>query len=199
MAAQIVTNAAISRLAGAALTVGSGGTLAPLLLGASEFGIQYGLTKMGREKETASEMFDNYQQRVIEEIQRGNIDYSSIQNYIDNNLESLGFDVESMDDQQKFGAMLSSGINTGNANIDQIIDESRKGLDVVEQTNNALMLSDLIEAGMYMYGGRYVKDISKLNASKSTIAGDRMASSILNRNDETLGQLSNHSLYNRAK
>lgn len=199
MAAQIVTNAAISRLAGAALTVGSGGTLAPLLLGASEFGIQYGLTKMGREKETASEMFDNYQQRVTEEIQRGNIDYSSIQNYIDNSLESLGFDVESMDDQQKFGAMLSSGINTGNANIDQIIDESRKGLDVVEQTNNALMLSDLIEAGMYMYGGRYVKDISKLNASKSTIAGDRMASSILNRTDETLGQLSNPSLYNRAK
>ena len=199
MAAQMMTNAAVSRLAGAALTVGSGGTLAPLLLGASEFGIQYGLTKIGREKETASEMFDNYQQRVTEEIQKGNIDYNSIQDYINNRLELLGFDVESMDDQQKFGAMLSSGIDTGNSNIDQIIDESRKGLDVVEQTNNALMLSDLIEAGMYMYGGRYVKYISKLNASKSTIANDRMASSILNRTDETLGQLSNPSLYNRAK
>ena len=68
MATQMITNAAVGALTKGALTVASGGTLMPLLLGASELGIQYSIARMGREKETASEMFDNYQQRVTEEI-----------------------------------------------------------------------------------------------------------------------------------
>lgn len=198
MAMQMVTNAAVGALTKGALTVASGGVLAPLLLGASELGIQYSIARMGREKETASEMFDNYQQRVTEEIQKNNLDYNAVYQNVYNQLANLGFDVENMDEQQIFGAMLSSGINTGDLNIDQVIDESRKGLDAVEKTNNALMLSDLIEAGMYMYGGRYVKDLMKLNTSSTKPIGN-LRESILNRVSETLQTTQKPTLVDAAK
>lgn len=200
MAAQMMTHAAIGALTKGALTVASGGTLAPLLLAGSEFGIQYAIGRYGRGQETAAEMFDNYQQRVTEQIQNNNIDYISIQLQRDKKLEELGFDVANMDEQQKFGAMLSAGINTGNSKLDEIIDESRKGLNVLQETNDALMLSDLVEAGVYMYGGRYVKDLSKIitSGSKGVTAG--MSANVIKYADDTVNQLTkNPSLVARAK
>lgn len=194
--AQMLANTALNALAGTALTVSTGG-IAPLLWGATELGLQYSIAQWGRQKETASEAFDNYQQRVTEEIQKRNIDWNSVEDNVKAQLKQLGFDTDSMTEQQLFGAMISSGIDTGDAAIDEVIDDSRKGLDVLIKGNDALQLSDLIEAGMYMYGGRYLKKLTNLTASGSKTTGN--LAEVVNANVENTLSAANPSLLQNAK
>lgn len=179
MAASMATDAIVKNLAKGALTVGSGG-LAPLIVGTTELGLQYAVAQYGRQKETASEMFDAFQQAVTDKIQQKELDYNAIVDNVKAQLTEAGFDVENMDQQQIFGNMLALGITTGNEEIDQIIKNSEKGLNVLEQTNNALQLSDLIQSGLYSYGGAFTANLMKLNASGSRTAG-RMAESVIRR------------------
>lgn len=196
MVANMATDAIVTNLAKGALAVGSGG-ITPLLIGASELGIQWAVSQYGRQKETASEMFDAFQQAVTERVQQNNIDYNAVVDNVKSQLAEAGFDVDSMDYQQIFGNMLALGISTGNNELDQIIKDSEKGLNVVEQSNNALQLSDLIQSGIYSYGGRYVGNLMKLNASGSRAAG-RMAESVTRGVDNTLATAPG-SLASRAK
>ena len=62
-----------------------------------------------------------------------------------------------MTDYEVLENALSQNIITPDANFNQLVNDSQKGLDVVRQTNQALMLSDLAE-GMFMFGGSYMKN-----------------------------------------
>lgn len=196
MVANMATDAIVTNLAKGALAVGSGG-IAPLLIGTSELGIQWAVSQYGRQKETASEMFDAFQQAVTDRVQKNNINYNAVVDNVKSQLAEAGFDVDSMDDQQIFGNMLALGISTGDEQLDQIIKDADKGLNVLEQSNNALQFSDLIQSGIYSYGGRYVGNLMKLNASGSRVAG-RMAESVTRGVDNTLSTVPG-SLVSRAR
>lgn len=70
-----------------------------------------------------------------------------------------------MTEEQRFGAMIANRIQFSNPELNKTVEDARKGLNVLSQTNAGLQLLDMVEAGLYSYGGRYVKQAFKLNRS----------------------------------
>lgn len=149
---------------GAAKTATAAGTagVGPLLLGTSELAAQAAITQYTRNSETQAEVFDSFKQRVLNEIDKGNINLTAVLPYLDDELQKRGFDTEDLTDIEVLENALSQNILTPDSKLNQIIQDSQKGLDIVRQTNQALMFGDLAE-GMFMFGGSYLKNAFGLN------------------------------------
>ena len=174
----------------AALAAGTGGT-APLLIAAAETAAQAAITQYTRNSETQAELFDSFKQRVLEGADELHINLPSVIKDADEQLRARGFDTSEMTDYEVLENALSQNIITPDQNFNQLIQDSQKGLDVVRQTNQALMLSDLAE-GMYMFGGRYLKGAFGLKSAARKALGNRpvsdaLAESVAQRLPETKG------------
>ena len=145
----------------AATAAGTAG-IAPLLIGVSELAAQAAITNYTRNSETQAEVFDSFKQRILNDVDKGNIDLNAVLPYLTNELQNRGFDTENLTDIEIFENALSQNIITPNNYLNKIIQDSQKGLDVVRQTNQALMFGDLAE-GMFMFGGSYLKNAFGLN------------------------------------
>lgn len=145
----------------AATAVGTGG-ISPLLIGVAELASQAAITNYTRNSETQAEVFDSFKSRILNEVDKGNIDLSKVLPYLDDELQKRGFNTEDLSDIEVLENALSQNILTPDSKLNQIIENSQKGLDVVRQTNQALMFSDLAE-GMFMFGGSYLKNSFGLN------------------------------------
>lgn len=168
--ANITASAAMNYAAKGALTVAATGTgtapaVLPLLYGATELGVNYAIQNYSRDAETKSEMFDNYQQVVTKALQSENVQVTDELTKAYSQLKQLGYPVEEMTEEQRFGAMIANRIQFSDPELNKTVEDARKGLNVVSQTNAGLQLLDMVEAGLYSYGGRYVKQAFKLNRS----------------------------------
>ena len=177
MLGQFGTSMAAKYAAKAAMAAGSGGT-APLLIGAAELATQAAITNYTRNSETQAEVFDSFKQRVLDAVDRNSINLSSVINSADEQLRARGFDTSEMTDYEVLENALSQNIITPDSNFNQIVQDSQKGLDVVRQTNQALMLSDLAE-GMFMFGGSYMKNYFGLQKAAKQAVGNRVLTSNL--------------------
>lgn len=170
--ANITASAAMNYAAKGALTAAAAaaGTsmapvMVPLLYAATELGVNYAIQNYSRDAETKSETFDNYQQAVTKALQGNNVQLTEELSRAYAQLKQLGYPVEEMTEEQRFGAMIASRIKFSDPELNKTVDDARKGLNVLSQTNSGLQLLDMIEAGLYSYGGRYVKQAFKLGRS----------------------------------
>lgn len=162
-----------------AMAAGSAGTV-PLLIGATELATQAVITNYTRNSETQAEVFDSFKQKVLEGADHMRINLPSVIQSADEQLKAKGFDTSEMTDYEILENALSQNIVTPDNNFNGLVQESQKGLDVVRQTNQALMLSDLAE-GMFMFGGSYLKDHFGLQkAVKKALGGRQITSNLEN-------------------
>lgn len=166
--ANITASATMNYLAKGALTAAAatatGGSL-PLLYAATELGVNYAIQNYSRDAETKSEMFDNYQQVVTKALQGNNIQITEELSKAYSQLKEMGYPVEEMTEEQRFGAMIANRIQFSDPQLNKTVEDARKGLNVLSQTNSGLQLLDMVEAGLYSYGGKYLKQAYKLNRS----------------------------------
>lgn len=175
MLGQFGTSMAAKWASKAVMAAGSGGT-APLLIGAAELATQAAITNYTRNSETQAEVFDSFKQRVLEGADQMRINLPSVIQSADEQLKARGFDTSEMTDYEVLENALSQNIITPDANFNQLVNDSQKGLDVVRQTNQALMLSDLAQ-GMFMFGGSYMKNYFGLQKAAKRAVGNRNISS----------------------
>lgn len=170
MVGQIGASALLHGAAKGALAVSTGGTL-PLLYAMTEGAANLAIAQYMRESETKSEAFDAYNARVTKETGEGNIDLNAIQAQVLPTLGKLGYDVENMKDHEIFSAMVAQNLRTDNTEFNTILDNSKKGLDVVRQTNEALSLGDYAQSMMFSYGGAYLSKAYGAKQLAKTSAG----------------------------
>lgn len=183
MVGQMSTSAMLYHASKGALATTSGGTL-PLLFAMTEAGANLAIAQYMRESETKSEAFDSYNARVTEDTKRGTIDLAEIQDQIAPSLSKLGYNIDEMKDHEIFSAMLAQNIRTDNQEFNDILDQSKKGLDVVRQTNEALSFGDYAQSLLFSYGGKYLSKMYGLNRLKKSNIGmsnKEMAASNLDR------------------
>lgn len=169
--AQMGASAILNNVAKGALATSTGGTL-PLLYAATEASMMMALNMYQRDSETASEAFDNYQSRVMDTVDKGAVNLDAVYQEVVPKLGKLGYDVNNMSDYELFQAMLASNTRPeGSPEFNQILDDSKKGLDVLRQTNQALSTMDYAESLMFSYGGQYLSKLYGANALKNAANG----------------------------
>lgn len=182
MAAQMTASQLLSLVGKAALTTTTGGTL-PLLYAAAEVGINAVTNTYMRQSETASELFDAYSQRVLNEVGDENLPLIVQQSKIA--LSDLGYDVENMTDFEIFQASLANQIPTSNDVYNSIQKDALNGREMLRMTNDMLSLSDMIEATAFSYGGKYLKNAIGLRK----LTGNTNASMLEGYGAQTLKEL----------
>jgi hypothetical protein len=141
---------------------GVGAAAVPAVVALGEGAINSALALWGRNLETGAELFSSYQEKVLHEVQNGNINLQEVLAETDENLAALGYDVDNMDEMERFQAALSTRIQTSNPTFNKIMDDAYDGLEGVRDTNNALVVSDILQTGMFSYGGKLLKGATSL-------------------------------------
>lgn len=120
------------------------------------------MAKHYRQSETASEVFDNYQQRILTSAIEGKSDLDRVYQQWIPQLEKLGYEVDNMDDQEILQAGLAQGLSTDQQDFEAIRSDAFNGLQEVRDVNNALSYVDYLETMPFSYGGKILWN----NASK---------------------------------
>lgn len=120
------------------------------------------MAKHYRQSETASEVFDNYQQRILTSAIEGKSDLDRVYQQWIPQLEKLGYEVDDMDDQEILQAGLAQGLSTDQQDFEAIRSDAFNGLQEVRDVNNALSYVDYLETMPFSYGGKILWN----NASK---------------------------------
>jgi hypothetical protein len=155
MIGQMGASAILNGVAKGALSASSGGTL-PLLYAMTEAGVNYAIASYMRDSETSSEVFSAYQERVLNGANELGINISNITNQTKSRLASLGYPVDDMNDYEIFQASVAQQLKTDDPRYNEILDESKKGLEVLKQTNSALSIPDYVESTLFSYGGQWL-------------------------------------------
>lgn len=120
------------------------------------------MAKHYRQSETASEVFDNYQQRILTSAIEGKSDLDRVYQQWIPRLEKLGYEVDNMDDQEILQAGLAQGLSTDQQDFEAIRSDAFNGLQEVRDVNDALSYVDYLETMPFSYGGKILWN----NASK---------------------------------
>ena len=64
--------------------------------------------------------------------------------------------IDDMDYYEIFQASVAQQLKTDDPRYNEILDESKKGLEVLKQTNSALSIPDYVESTLFSYGGRWL-------------------------------------------
>lgn len=179
MVGQIGASTMLNGVAKGALATYSGGIL-PLLYATTEAGANLAIAQYMRESETKSEAFDAFNGRVTSEVNAAKIDVNRIQQEVIPQLNKLGYNTEEMQDHEIFSAMLAQNIRTSDQNFNKILDDSKQGLDVVRETNEALSFGDYAQSMLFSYGGAYLSKMygaAKLAKSSAGMTDKKMLAS----------------------
>lgn len=112
------------------------------------------LAKYYRQSETASEVFDNYQQRVLQSANDNKTDVNRVLESWEPRLGELGYPVDQMDKNEKLQAGLAQGLTTDQKDFEEIRNDAFDGLQMVRDVNDALSYSDYLQSMPFSYGGK---------------------------------------------
>lgn len=130
---------------------GIGQAATAIALGESAFNLW--LAKYYRQSETASEVFDNYQQRVLQSANDNKTDVNRVLESWEPRLGELGYPVDQMDENEKLQAGLAQGLTTDQKDFEEIRNDAFDGLQMVRDVNDALSYSDYLQSMPFSYGG----------------------------------------------
>ena len=150
----LANKAARSRAVRGAITAvpGIGQAATAIALGESAFNLW--LAKYYRQSETASEVFDNYQQRVLQSANDNKTDVNRVLESWEPRLGELGYPVDQMDENEKLQAGLAQGLTTDQKDFEEIRNDAFDGLQMVRDVNDALSYSDYLQSMPFSYGGK---------------------------------------------
>lgn len=131
---------------------GIGQAAIAIALGESAFNLW--LAKYYRQSETASEVFDNYQQRVLQSANDNKTDVNRVLESWEPRLGELGYPVDQMDENEKLQAGLAQGLTTDQKDFEEIRNYAFDGLQMVRDVNDALSYSDYLQSMPFSYGGK---------------------------------------------
>lgn len=131
---------------------GIGQAATAIALGESAFNLW--LAKYYRQSETASEVFDNYQQRVLQSANDNKTDVNRVLESWEPRLGELGYPVDQMDKNEKLQAGLAQGLTTDQKDFEEIRNYAFDGLQMVRDVNDALSYSDYLQSMPFSYGGK---------------------------------------------
>lgn len=131
---------------------GIGQAATAIALGESAFNLW--LAKYYRQSETASEVFDNYQQRVLQSANDNKTDVNRVLESWEPRLGELGYPVDQMDENEKLQAGLAQGLTTDQKDFEEIRNDAFDGLQMVRDVNDALSYSDYLQNMPFSYGGK---------------------------------------------
>lgn len=131
---------------------GIGQAATAIALGESAFNLW--LAKYYRQSETASEVFDNYQQRVLQSANDNKTDVNRVLESWEPRLGELGYPVDQMDENEKLQAGLAQGLTTDQKDFEEIRNYAFDGLQMVRDVNDALSYSDYLQSMLFSYGGK---------------------------------------------
>lgn len=131
---------------------GIGQAATAIALGESAFNLW--LAKYYRQSETASEVFDNYQQRVLQSANDNKTDVNRVLESWEPRLGELGYPVDQMDENEKLQAGLAQGLTTDQKDFEEIRNYAFDGLQTVRDVNDALSYSDYLQSMPFSYGGK---------------------------------------------
>lgn len=131
---------------------GIGQAATAIALGESAF--NFWLAKYYRQSETASEVFDNYQQRVLQSANDNKTDVNRVLESWEPRLGELGYPVDQMDENEKLQAGLAQGLTTDQKDFEEIRNNAFDGLQMVRDVNDALSYSDYLQSMPFSYGGK---------------------------------------------
>lgn len=131
---------------------GIGHAATAIALGESAFNLW--LAKYYRQSETASEVFDNYQQRVLQSANDNKTDVNRVLESWEPRLGELGYPVDQMDENEKLQAGLAQGLTTDQKDFEEIRNDAFDGLQMVRDVNDALSYSDYLQSMPFSYGGK---------------------------------------------
>lgn len=131
---------------------GIGQAATAIALGESAFNLW--LAKYYRQSETASEVFDNYQQRVLQSANDNKTDVNRVLGSWEPRLGELGYPVDQMDENEKLQAGLAQGLTTDQKDFEEIRNDAFDGLQMVRDVNDALSYSDYLQSMPFSYGGK---------------------------------------------
>ena len=131
---------------------GIGQAATAIALGESAFNLW--LAKYYRQSETASEVFNNYQQRVLQSANDNKTDVNRVLESWEPRLGELGYPVDQMDKNEKLQAGLAQGLTTDQKDFEEIRNDAFDGLQMVRDVNDALSYSDYLQSMPFSYGGK---------------------------------------------
>lgn len=131
---------------------GIGQAATAIALGEAAFNLW--LAKYYRQSETASEVFDNYQQRVLQSANDNKTDVNRVLESWEPRLGELGYPVDQMDENEKLQAGLAQGLTTDQKDFEEIRNDAFDGLQMVRDVNDALIYSDYLQSMPFSYGGK---------------------------------------------
>lgn len=131
---------------------GVGQAATAIALGEAAFNLW--LAKYYRQSETASEVFDNYQQRVLQSTNDNKTDVNRVLESWEPRLGELGYPVDQMDENEKLQAGLAQGLTTDQKDFEEIRNDAFDGLQMVRDVNDALSYSDYLQSMPFSYGGK---------------------------------------------
>ena len=131
---------------------GVGQAATAIALGEAAFNLW--LAKYYRQSETASEVFDNYQQRVLQSANDNKTDVNRVLESWEPRLGELGYPVDQMDENEKLQAGLAQGLTTDQKDFEEIRNDAFDGLQMVRDVNDALSYSDYLQSMPFSYGGK---------------------------------------------
>lgn len=131
---------------------GIGQAATVIALGEAAFNLW--LAKYYRQSETASEVFDNYQQRVLQSANDNKTDVNRVLESWEPRLGELGYPVDQMDENEKLQAGLAQGLTTDQKDFEEIRNDAFDGLQMVRDVNDALSYSDYLQSMPFSYGGK---------------------------------------------
>ena len=131
---------------------GIGQAATAVALGESAFNLW--LAKYYRQSETASEVFNNYQQRVLQSANDNKTDVNRVLESWEPRLGELGYPVDQMDKNEKLQAGLAQGLTTDQKDFEEIRNDAFDGLQMVRDVNDALSYSDYLQSMPFSYGGK---------------------------------------------
>lgn len=131
---------------------GVGQAATAIALGEAAFNLW--LAKYYRQSETSSEVFDNYQQRVLQSANDNKTDVNRVLESWEPRLGELGYPVDQMDENEKLQAGLAQGLTTDQKDFEEIRNDAFDGLQMVRDVNDALSYSDYLQSMPFSYGGK---------------------------------------------
>lgn len=150
----LANKAARSLAVRGAITAVPGIGQAATAIALGELAFNLWLVKYYRQSETASEVFDNYQQRVLQSANDNKTDVNRVLESWEPRLGELGYPVDQMDENEKLQAGLAQGLTTDQKDFEEIRNDAFDGLQMVRDVNDALSYSDYLQSMPFSYGGK---------------------------------------------
>lgn len=150
----LANKAARSLAVRGAITAVPGVGQAAIAIALGEAAFNLWLAKYYRQSETASEVFDNYQQRVLQSANDNKTDVNRVLESWEPRLGELGYPVDQMDKNEKLQAGLAQGLTTDQKDFEEIRNDAFDGLQMVRDVNDALSYSDYLQSMPFSYGGK---------------------------------------------